>query len=91
MSDRENVVSKLDKLRLFADTEIHPIVSPDNWDVYSKLCDLIDLTKDDVLSLLKEQENRIKDLEEKLRIDISLKERNDNFDLYDTPIFGFHD
>lgn len=56
MTDRKNVVSKLDELRQFADTEIHPIVSPDNWDVYSKLCDLIDLTKEEVLALLKEQE-----------------------------------
>lgn len=45
----------------------------------------------EAVSLLKEQEKRIKDLEEKLRIDIPLKERNENFDLYDTPIFGFHD
>lgn len=56
MIERENVTSKLDDLRQFADTEIHPIVSPDNWDVYSKLCDLIDLTKADIIALLKEQE-----------------------------------
>lgn len=61
MLDREKVVSKLDDLRQFADTEIHPIVSPDNWDVYSKLCDLIDMTKDDVLALLKEQDSMIED------------------------------
>lgn len=56
MPDRENVVSKLDELRQLADTEIHPIVSPDNWYVYSKLCDLIDLAKADILDMLKEQE-----------------------------------
>lgn len=54
--NREKVVSKLDELRQIADTEIHPIVSPDNWDVYSKLCDLIDLAKADILDMLKEQE-----------------------------------
>ena len=68
MIDRENVISKLDELRRFADTEIHPIVSQDNWDVYSKLCDIIDLTKADILALLKEQESRILYLEEKLRL-----------------------
>jgi len=50
MADMEKIISKLDELRQFADMEI------DNWDVYLKLCDLIDLTKDNVLVLLKEQE-----------------------------------
>ena len=45
----------------------------------------------EVITLLKEQEKRINELEENLKIDIPSKERNDNFDLYDTPIFGFHD
>lgn len=52
------------------------------------------LSKEDaeyILSLLKEQEKRINELEENLKIDIPSKERNDDFDLYDTPIFGFHD
>lgn len=48
---------------------------------------------------LKEQEEQIKNRDESLekaREEIKwlrgmLKERNDNFDLYDTPIFGFHD
>lgn len=54
----------------------------------------IRLSKEDaeeIIALLKEQEKRINELEEKLKIDIPSKERNDNFDLYDTPIFGFHD
>ena len=54
--DMEKVISRLDNLRRFADTEIHPIISPDNWVVYSILCDLIDFTKADILSMLKEQE-----------------------------------
>jgi Zn-finger protein len=45
----------------------------------------------EVITLLKEQEKRINELEENLKIGIPSKERNDNFDLYDTPIFGFHD
>lgn len=30
-------------------------------------------------------------LKQQFNIDIPLKERNYDFDLYDTPIFGFHD
>lgn len=64
MANMEKVTSKLNDLRQFADTEIHPIVSPDNWGVYSKLCDLIDLTTADILAMLKEQEPRVLTLDE---------------------------
>lgn len=58
---------------------------------YDGMESCIEKLHDDTLALLKEQEKRIKDLEKNLRIGIPSKERKDNFDLYDTPIFGFHD
>ena len=54
--DREKVITHLDDMRLFADTRVHSIVSPENWGIYSDLCDFIDLIKEEVLDLLKEQE-----------------------------------
>ena len=42
MIDREKVITHLDDLRQFADVDVHPIVSPENWDIYSTLCDYID-------------------------------------------------
>ena len=56
MADREVVITHLDDLRLFADVAVHPVVSPDNWDVYSRLCDYIDQIKTEVEILLKEQD-----------------------------------
>lgn len=56
MTDREMVITHLDDLRLFADVTVHRVVSPDNWDVYSSLCDYIDQIKTEVEILLKEQE-----------------------------------
>jgi len=56
MPDREKVITHLDDMRLLADIKIHPIVSPENWNVYSDLCDLIDVVREDAITLLKEQE-----------------------------------
>ena len=56
MTDREVVITHLDDLRLFADVTVHPAVSPDNWDVYSSLCNYIDQIKTEIEILLKEQE-----------------------------------
>ena len=55
MIDREVVITHLDDLRLFADITVHPVVSPDNWEVYSSLCDYIDQIKTEVDMLLKQQ------------------------------------
>ena len=33
---------KLDEIRLYLDNNLHPLVSPDNWQVYSDLVDMID-------------------------------------------------
>jgi len=60
MTDREMVITHLDDLRLFADVTVHPVVSPDNWNVYSSLCDYIDQIKTEVEILLKEQEEEAK-------------------------------
>ena len=55
---RANVVEGFEKLREYADREVHPVISPDNWCVYSRLRDLIDETEEDALALLKAQEPR---------------------------------
>ena len=56
MIDMEKVITYLDDMRLFADTRVHQIVSPKNWEIYSDLCDFIDLIKKEILILLEEQE-----------------------------------
>lgn len=33
---------KIEEIRAYADTDIHPVVSPENWGVYAKLCDMLD-------------------------------------------------
>ena len=48
----------MDDMRLFADTRVHQIVSPENWEIYSELCNFIDLVKEEILDLLKEQEEK---------------------------------
>lgn len=64
MADVERVIEGLEELREYADREIHPIVSPDNWSIYSGLRDLIDGAENGVLALLKERET----IEERLHL-----------------------
>jgi len=54
------ISEKLEDLRNYLDVEVHPVVSPDRWDVYSALCDMVD----DIIALLKAQEPRVMSLEE---------------------------
>ena len=56
MINRESIIDHLDDLRMFADLIVRPLVSPENRNVYSKLYNYIDLIKDEVETLLKEQE-----------------------------------
>lgn len=49
-----NIVEKLEDIRRYLDTDLHPVVSPDRWDVYASLCDMVD----EIISLLKAQEPR---------------------------------
>lgn len=56
MPDTEKIVEIFGELRNFADNEVHPVVSPENWHVYSKLHDLIDQAETDAVAMLKEQE-----------------------------------
>ena len=58
MIDKEKIVSVFDGLRPFTDTDIHPIVSPDNWLAYSNLRDVIDVAEENIVDLLKEQETK---------------------------------
>lgn len=50
-----NIVEKLEDIRRYLDTDFHPVVSPDRWDVYASLCDMVD----EIISLLKAQEPRV--------------------------------
>ena len=54
MNDWEKIITHLDDMRLFADTRVHPIVSTENWGIYSDLCNFIDLVKEEILVLMKE-------------------------------------
>lgn len=54
MDKLEMVIEVLEKLREYADNEVHPAVSSDNWSVYSGLIDLIDEIEEDSLALLKD-------------------------------------
>lgn len=33
---------KIDEIRLYLDNNLHPLISPDNWQIYSDLVDMID-------------------------------------------------
>lgn len=55
MAEWEKVIKGLEKLREYADSEVHPILSPDNWGIYSELRGLIDEAEKDVLALMKAQ------------------------------------
>lgn len=46
------ISEKLEDIRNYLDVEVHPVVSPDRWDVYSTLCDMVD----GIITLLKAQE-----------------------------------
>lgn len=43
---------KLDEIRQYLDNNLHPLVSPDNWSVYSDLTNLVD----ELGELIKEEE-----------------------------------
>ncbi len=56
MAEWEKVIEGLERLREYANNEVHPVVSPDNWSIYCGLMDLIDEIEEDTLALLKAQE-----------------------------------
>lgn len=62
----EKVCKGLEELRNFADTKVHPIVSPENWGVYSDLCDLIDEFGTDAIALIRQQAEKIHELQTKV-------------------------
>lgn len=49
----------VDEFRRFADTKVHPIVSPDNWSVYSQLVDFIDELDESLDQINKDEEKEI--------------------------------
>ena len=53
------ISEKLEDIRNYLDIEVHPVVSPDRWDVYSELCDMVD----DIIALLKAQEPQVLSVE----------------------------
>ncbi len=53
MSDLEKVIAHLSNLRQFADVDVHPVVSPENWYIYYTLCDYIDQRREEGEVLLK--------------------------------------
>ena len=54
------ISEKLEDIRNYLDVEVHPIVSPDRWDVYAALCDMVD----DLYEMLEEQESRVMTIDE---------------------------
>ena len=56
MINKQKITEEIDELRNFLDVELHSAVSPDRWDIYSTLCDMVDELEAVVLDSLKEQE-----------------------------------
>lgn len=61
MPYKEKIVEIFSELRNFADNDVHPVVSPENWHVYSELRDLIDHAEENVISILKEKCTGVKE------------------------------
>ena len=70
MTDREKVVEIFSELRNFTNNDVHQVVSPENWHVYSELRDLIDEAEADTLALLKEQKHE--------RLKVNIRHRNND-------------
>lgn len=41
----------LDNMRMFVDIRVHQVVSPDHYDIYSDLIDMIDMLEEDLTSV----------------------------------------
>lgn len=73
------ISEKLEDIRNYLDVEVHPVISPDRWDIYAVLCDMVD----EIIVLMKAQEPRVMTLEEV----IALKE---NTPVYIEHLNGYH-
>jgi hypothetical protein len=71
------ISEKLEDIRNYLDVEVHPVVSPDRWDVYSVLCDMVD----DIITLLKAQEPRVMTLQEVLATEVVYAEDIDKTEI----------
>lgn len=57
MTGLEKVIDGLEVLRSYIDSEVHPVVSPARWNIYSELCDMIDEINANAIAMTK-SENR---------------------------------
>ena len=69
--DVTKIVANLDEMQDFINTEIHPLISPDHYNTYCQMIDLIDVMRSHVDEIQKAQEARLLTIEdftpEKLR------------------------
>ena len=69
--DVTKIVANLDEMQDFINTEIHPLISPDHYNTYCQMIDLIDVMRNHVDEIQKAQEARLLTIEdftpEKLR------------------------
>lgn len=47
-----DIKEQLVEVRAYLDQELHPVVSPDHWNIYSELCDMVN----NISALLAKQE-----------------------------------
>ena len=48
------ISEKLEDIRNYLDVEVHPVISPDSWNIYSALCDMVD----DLYEMLEAQDEK---------------------------------
>lgn len=75
------ISEKLENIRNYLDVEVHSVVSPDRWDVYAALCDMVD----DIIALLKAQEPRVVTWDELIATDHVYIETNKDGQKYIVP------
>ena len=57
--DVTKIVANLDEMQDFINTEIHPLISPDHYNTYCQMIDLIDVMRSHVDEIQKAQEPRV--------------------------------
>lgn len=54
MDEKQKIIEQLNEIYRIVENEVHPVVSPDNWHIYSHLRDEIDL-----LALMLKENNMV--------------------------------